>query len=104
MSVDLADAAGECRNPIRRILAGLGEKVWAYWDEVRHAAAVIGTVFQVGICPRYWVRAARSEFARQVLAIGYPVRVVHIQTPRWQGYKVEPIFVFPVSSSATTVP
>ena len=70
MSVDFADAAGECRNPIRRILAGLGEKVWAYWDEVRHAAAVIGTVFQVGICPRYWVRAARSEFARQVLAIG----------------------------------
>jgi phospholipid/cholesterol/gamma-HCH transport system permease protein len=44
--------------------------VWAQWDELRHAAAVIGTVFWVGVWPRYWVRAVRKAFARQVLAIG----------------------------------
>ena len=70
MSVEFAGAAGESRNPIRRIMGGLGGKVWAHWDEIRHTAAVIGTVFRVGLRPRYWVRAARTDFARQVLAIG----------------------------------
>ena len=69
MFVELNEAAGESRNPIRRVIGGLGEMVWAQWDEVRHAAAVIGTVFCLGICPSYWVRTARKEFARQVLAI-----------------------------------
>lgn len=53
-----------------RLIGRLGETVWVQWDEVRHAAAVIGTVFCVGVWPRYWVRAARKAFARQVLAIG----------------------------------
>jgi phospholipid/cholesterol/gamma-HCH transport system permease protein len=70
VSVEFAGAASQSKNPIRRIIGGLGEKVWAHWDEIRHSAAVIGTVFRVGLRPRYWVRAARTDFARQVLAIG----------------------------------
>jgi phospholipid/cholesterol/gamma-HCH transport system permease protein len=52
------------------MLGGLGEAVWVQWDEVRHAAAVIGTVFCVCVQPRGWVRTVGKAFARQVLAIG----------------------------------
>jgi ABC-type transporter Mla maintaining outer membrane lipid asymmetry permease subunit MlaE len=38
---------------------------------LRHAAAVIGTVLCTGVQPRCWVRAVRTAFARQVLAIGF---------------------------------
>jgi len=65
-----AEVAGEFRNPIMRWIGRLGERVWAQWDELRHAAAVIGTVLGTGVRPRYWVRAVRTAFARQVLAIG----------------------------------
>jgi phospholipid/cholesterol/gamma-HCH transport system permease protein len=44
--------------------------VWAQWDEVRHAAAVIGTVLYVCVRPRYWVRTVRRAFVRQIIAIG----------------------------------
>lgn len=52
-------------------LAGVGSFVRAQWDEVRHAAAVIGTVVLVAVWPRYWVRTVRRAFARQVLVIGF---------------------------------
>jgi len=52
------------------VMGGLGERVWAQWDELRHAAAVMGTVLYVGVQPRSWVRAVRSTFAQQVMAIG----------------------------------
>ena len=39
MFVELTEAAGESRNPIRRMIGRLGEVVWGQWDEVRHAAA-----------------------------------------------------------------
>lgn len=48
----------------------LGGWVWTQWDELRHAAAVIGTVLCVSARPQYWARAARKAFARQVLSIG----------------------------------
>jgi len=52
-------------------LAGkLGAWVWMQWDELRHAAAVIGTVLCVCIQPRHWGRAARKAFALQILSIG----------------------------------
>lgn len=51
-------------------LGRLGETVWAQWDELRHAAAVIGTVLYVGVQPRYWVHTVRGAFSRQVVAIG----------------------------------
>jgi phospholipid/cholesterol/gamma-HCH transport system permease protein len=53
-----------------RVIAKLGETVWAQWDELRHAAAVIGTVLGVAVVPRSWPRAVRDLFARQVLVVG----------------------------------
>lgn len=50
--------------------ASVGSFAWAQWIELRHAAAVIGTVLCVCVQPRYWVRAVRKAFARQVLVIG----------------------------------
>ncbi|MCU0786536.1 MAG: ABC transporter permease [Verrucomicrobia bacterium] len=70
MFLESIEAAGESRTPIRRLFGGLGEAVWAQWDEVRHAAAVIGTVFCVCVQPRGWGRTVLKAFARQVLAIG----------------------------------
>jgi len=53
-----------------RAISKLGEAVWLQWDEVRHTAAVIGTVLCQSVQPRFWVRAVRHFFARQVLAVG----------------------------------
>src|ERR1043165_4377657 len=51
-------------------LAGVGGFVRGQWDDVRHAATVIGTVLCTSVQPRYWKRPVRTAFARQVLAIG----------------------------------
>ena len=40
------------------------------WDELRHAAAVIGTVLGVSVRTQNWARAARKAFALQVFSIG----------------------------------
>jgi phospholipid/cholesterol/gamma-HCH transport system permease protein len=40
------------------------------WNEMRHAAAVIGTVFWCSLQPRCWARSARKAFAMQVLSVG----------------------------------
>jgi phospholipid/cholesterol/gamma-HCH transport system permease protein len=53
-----------------RAIAKLGERAWVRWDELRHAAAVIGTVLFLGVQPRYWARTVWTLFARQVLAVG----------------------------------
>lgn len=53
-----------------RAIAKLGELVWVQWDELRHAAAVIGTVLCLAVRPRYWRRSVRDLLARQVLAVG----------------------------------
>lgn len=53
-----------------RAVIKLGELVWAQYDEVRHAAAVIGTVLYVCVWPPNWGRSVREMFARQVLAVG----------------------------------
>lgn len=65
-----AKEAGKLQNALVRAIGRLGEKVWAQWDELRYAAAVIGTVLCVCVRPRSWVRTVRNMFARQVLAIG----------------------------------
>ncbi len=62
--------AGGFRKTIIRAIGRLGETVWAQWDELRHAAAVIGTVLYVCVWPRYWVRTVRKAFVRQIVAIG----------------------------------
>lgn len=70
MFVASPEAAVESPNPLRVMVGRLGEMIGAQWDEVRHAAAVIGTVLWIGVWPRYWVRPVRKAFARQVLATG----------------------------------
>jgi phospholipid/cholesterol/gamma-HCH transport system permease protein len=65
-----ASAADELRNPVVRAVAGLGAGVWKQWDELRHAAAVIGTVLWTAVRPGCWTRPVRAAFARQVLGIG----------------------------------
>ena len=70
MSVGLTEVAGGLQKTLTRMIGGLGETVWAQWDELRHAAAVIGTVLYVCVRPRYWVRTVRGAFVQQVVAIG----------------------------------
>ena len=53
-----------------RGIGKLGESVWLQYDELRYAAAVIGTVLYLSVRPRYWGRTMRDLFARQVLAVG----------------------------------
>jgi len=62
--------AGGFRKTFMRVIGRLGEMVWTQWDELRHAAAVIGTVFYVCVRPRYWVRTVRRAFVRQIVVIG----------------------------------
>ncbi|MEN6424984.1 MAG: ABC transporter permease [Phycisphaerales bacterium] len=70
MSVGRTEVADGFRKTLIRVVGGLGEMVWAQWDELRHAAAVIGTVLYVSVRPSYWVHMERGEFVRQVVAIG----------------------------------
>jgi phospholipid/cholesterol/gamma-HCH transport system permease protein len=51
-------------------LAGVGGFARSQWGELRHVAAVIGTVLCVCVQPQHWTRAARKAFALQVLSIG----------------------------------
>ena len=53
-----------------RLIGRLGAEVWIQWHELRHAAAVIGTVLFVCSRPRCWGSTVRRAFVRQVLAIG----------------------------------
>ena len=64
------DPVGAATRLALRTLTGIGSFTHSQWDELRHTAAVIGTVFCVGIRPRCWSRAVRRAFARQVLTIG----------------------------------
>lgn len=52
------------------MIGKVGEMVWSQWDELRHEAAVIGTVLGFSVQPRFWARTVRNLFARQVLAVG----------------------------------
>jgi len=70
MFVGLTEVTGGFQKALMRVIGGLGEAVWSQWDELRHAAAVMGTVLYVGVQPRSWVRTVRSTFAQQVVAIG----------------------------------
>jgi phospholipid/cholesterol/gamma-HCH transport system permease protein len=66
----LVNRAGAWSSVLLQILASVGSFVWAQWEELRHAAAVIGTVMWTAVRPRYWVRGVRKALAEQVLAIG----------------------------------
>ncbi len=60
---------GVCSHFILQTLARVGGFARAQWGDVRHAAAVIGTVLVTGVRPRYWVRAVRTALAQQILTI-----------------------------------
>jgi phospholipid/cholesterol/gamma-HCH transport system permease protein len=66
----IVNRAGAWRRLSVLSLAGVGGFARAQWDELRHVAAVIGTVLGVCVQPRHWARAARKAFALQVLSIG----------------------------------
>jgi phospholipid/cholesterol/gamma-HCH transport system permease protein len=70
MFANSTKAPGVFESPFLRVMGRLGGWVWAQWDELRHAAAVIGTVLCVGVQPQHWVRPVRKAFARQILSIG----------------------------------
>jgi len=53
-----------------RAIRKLGERGWMHWDELRHAAAVVGTALWLSVQPSRWARGVRNLFARQVLAVG----------------------------------
>ena len=53
-----------------RMLADVGNSVRSRWHELRYAAAVIGATLCTGFRPRYWTRAVRTAFSRQIMAIG----------------------------------
>ncbi len=59
-------SSGVCR----RMLADAGSSARTRWHELRHAVAVIGTALGTGFRPRYWTRAVRTAFSRQIMAIG----------------------------------
>lgn len=52
------------------LLASVGGFVRAQWEELRHTAAVIGTVLYTSFRPRYWTRTMGHLFARQVRTVG----------------------------------
>jgi phospholipid/cholesterol/gamma-HCH transport system permease protein len=67
---EIVSRAGTWSGLCRQRLAGVGSSARAQWDELRHAAAIIGTVLFTGARPQHWVRAVRRAFARQVMTIG----------------------------------
>jgi phospholipid/cholesterol/gamma-HCH transport system permease protein len=62
--------AKETRSQAWGAIARLGETAWTHWDELRHAAAVVGTAIYSGLQPKSWTHPVRHAFARQVLAVG----------------------------------
>jgi len=53
-----------------RATAKVGKMFCVQGDELRHAAAVIGTVAVLSLQPRYWACKVWNLFARQVLSVG----------------------------------
>jgi phospholipid/cholesterol/gamma-HCH transport system permease protein len=62
--------AGGSRKTFTRAMDSVGGMVWAQWDELRHVAAVIGTVLCACVQPRHWVHTVRRAFVQQVVVIG----------------------------------
>jgi phospholipid/cholesterol/gamma-HCH transport system permease protein len=52
-----------------RLVAGLGARAWAHWDEVRHVTAVIVTAVVSSFRPSCWPREIRKLFARQLFSM-----------------------------------
>jgi phospholipid/cholesterol/gamma-HCH transport system permease protein len=70
VSAEASKLAGAFRRWPVRLAGRVGAATWSQWAELKHAAAVIGTVLWVCAQPRAWARTVRSLVARQILAIG----------------------------------
>jgi phospholipid/cholesterol/gamma-HCH transport system permease protein len=73
MNLSAEKAANEtaaCDGFAIKAVARVGSFVQMQWDELRHVAAVIGTVICTGVQPRYWVPSVRKAFVRQILSMG----------------------------------
>jgi phospholipid/cholesterol/gamma-HCH transport system permease protein len=57
------------RSFLSRLVWALGASVWAHWDGVRHATAVVTTALISTIRPSCWPRAIRKLFARQLFSM-----------------------------------
>jgi phospholipid/cholesterol/gamma-HCH transport system permease protein len=53
-----------------RLLQQLGAAVWGHWDEIVHAAAVVGTAVSFLFRPTFWTRDNRKLFAQQIVSMG----------------------------------
>jgi phospholipid/cholesterol/gamma-HCH transport system permease protein len=69
-SIPASGRAKQCGYLQMRALRNLGEMVWFQWDELRYAAAVIGTALYLTLHPRSWTKAGRDLFANQILSVG----------------------------------
>src|SRR3954466_2785510 len=65
-----ASRAGAWDRLVLEGFAGVGSFAREHWEELRHAAAVIGTALWTCLLPSSWVRSVRTALARQILAIG----------------------------------
>jgi phospholipid/cholesterol/gamma-HCH transport system permease protein len=70
VATEASKVAGVFRSPSVYLIGRLGAEVWAQWNELRHTAAVIGTVLCACVRPRCWERTVGKAFARQILSIG----------------------------------
>jgi phospholipid/cholesterol/gamma-HCH transport system permease protein len=66
----MAGGVGALRRWSLQSLANVGGFAWAQWDDLRHAAAVIGTVLFTSLQPRCWTRTVWIAITRQVMTIG----------------------------------
>src|ERR1700759_5497537 len=70
MFSDVSQLISRLPMQCQRLTERVGTKLRAHWGELRHGAAVIGTVLWVIPRPQYWPPTARKAFVLQVLSMG----------------------------------
>src|SRR5689334_13350889 len=69
-AANIVNRAGPWNRFPLRMLASVGSFACTRWDNLRHAAAVIATVFLGAVRPRSWTADFRKALALQVLTAG----------------------------------
>jgi phospholipid/cholesterol/gamma-HCH transport system permease protein len=67
---NISNRAGVWSRFPLQTLAAVGSFACTRWDELRHAAAVIGTVFLAAVRPRSWMPPVRKALTHQILMAG----------------------------------
>ena len=70
MSPDANNVVRAAPSARQNWVGNLGAEVWVRWGELRHIAAIIGTMLGCMVRPGCWRHAVRVAFVRQILAIG----------------------------------